>query len=146
MTAWDPAERDRPGPHRPALQPGVRPPGRAGGDRRVGQPQGVSSRGERVYSRVERGAGDPAARGSGAGAGAGGGGAVDDDDDDIVLVSDDDSAEKKPEPNLSDELLQEKIEIIHQILEDHDQIRVITEPWMIRLQEILCANGYNRNL
>lgn len=54
--------------------------------------------------------------------------------------------EKKPEPNLSDELLQEKIEIIHQILEDHDQIRVITEPWMIRLQEILCANGYNRNL
>ncbi len=54
--------------------------------------------------------------------------------------------EKKPEPNLSDELLQEKIEIIHQILEDDDQIRAITEPWMIRLQEILCANGYNRNL
>lgn len=53
---------------------------------------------------------------------------------------------EKPEPNLSDELLQEKIEIIHQILEDDDQIRVITEPWMIRLQEILCANGYNRNL
>ncbi len=54
--------------------------------------------------------------------------------------------EKKPEPNLSDELLQEKIEIIYQILEDDDQIRAITEPWMIRLQEILCANGYNRNL
>lgn len=54
--------------------------------------------------------------------------------------------EKKPEPNLSDELLQEKIEIIHQILEDDSQIRVITKPLMIRLQEILCANGYTRNL
>lgn len=54
--------------------------------------------------------------------------------------------EKKPEPNLSDELLQEKIEIIHQILEDDAQIRAITEPWMIRLQEILCTNGYTRNL
>ena len=54
--------------------------------------------------------------------------------------------EKKPEPNLSDELLQEKIEIIHQIQEDDAQIRAITEPWMIRLQETLCANGYNRNL
>ncbi len=47
---------------------------------------------------------------------------------------------------LDNELLQKKISIIHQILDDDAQIRAITEPWMNRLQEMLNANKQARNL
>lgn len=47
---------------------------------------------------------------------------------------------------LDKELLQKKISIIHQILDDDAQIRTITEPWMNRLQEMLNANKQTRNL
>ncbi len=50
------------------------------------------------------------------------------------------------QPILDTELLQNKIKIIHQILDDDAQIRAITESWMIRLQDILCANGKVRSL
>ena len=51
-----------------------------------------------------------------------------------------------PEPLLDKELLQNKIKIIHQILDDDAQIRAITEPWMMRLQELLSTNERTRNL
>lgn len=49
-------------------------------------------------------------------------------------------------PIFDKELLQDKIKIIHQILDDDAKIRAITEPWMARLQDILGANGRTRNL
>lgn len=57
-----------------------------------------------------------------------------------ILVKED------PEPILDKELLQNKIRIIHQILEDDAQIRAITEPWMMRLQGILSVNARTRDL
>lgn len=51
-----------------------------------------------------------------------------------------------PEPVLDNELLQKKIKIIHQILDDDAQIRAIAEPWMMRLQDILSTNRHTRNL
>lgn len=53
---------------------------------------------------------------------------------------------KNSEPILDQELLQKKIKIIHQILDGDAQIRAITEPWMMRLQNILSVNGHTRNL
>jgi flagellar protein FliT len=53
---------------------------------------------------------------------------------------------ENPEPILDKELLQNKIRIIHQILDDDAQIRAITEPWVIRLQDILSVNGRTRSL
>jgi len=50
------------------------------------------------------------------------------------------------EPILDKELLQRKVEIIHQILDDDAQIRAIIEPWMMKLQDILSTNGRTRNL
>ncbi len=47
---------------------------------------------------------------------------------------------------LSQELQQKKIRIIHQVLHDDAQIRLITEPWMAKLQEIINTNTYKRNL
>jgi len=47
---------------------------------------------------------------------------------------------------LDKELLQKKVSIIHQILDDDAQIREITEPWMSRLQEMLNSNKHTRNL
>ena len=47
---------------------------------------------------------------------------------------------------LDRELLQHKISIIHQILDDDAQIRAITEPWMNRLQEMLNTSKQSRNL
>ena len=47
---------------------------------------------------------------------------------------------------LDQELLQKKVKIIHQILDDDAQIRAITEPWMTRLQGMLSANEHTRNL
>lgn len=54
--------------------------------------------------------------------------------------------QKDSEPILDKELLQEKIQIIHQILEDDAQIKAITEPWMMKLQEMLNANNRTRDL
>ncbi len=50
------------------------------------------------------------------------------------------------EPILDEELLQKKVKIIHQILADDAQIRAITEPWMIKLQDMLYTNSRTRNL
>lgn len=50
------------------------------------------------------------------------------------------------EPILDKELLQKKVKIIHQILADDAQIRAITEPWMIKLQDILNTNSRTREL
>ena len=50
------------------------------------------------------------------------------------------------ESELSYELQQKKIKIIHQVLDDDAQIRLITEPWMAKLQEIIHTNTYKRNL
>jgi len=50
------------------------------------------------------------------------------------------------ESNLSHELQQKKIKIIHQVLDDDAQIRLITEPWMAKLQDIINTNAYKRNL
>ena len=49
-------------------------------------------------------------------------------------------------PILDKELLQKKIQIIHQILADDAQIKAITEPWMTRLQSILSSNNRVRDL
>jgi len=51
-----------------------------------------------------------------------------------------------PEPILDKELLQKKVKIINQILADDAQIRAITEPWMIKLQNMLNTNGHTRSL
>lgn len=48
--------------------------------------------------------------------------------------------------NLSDELQQQKVKIIHQVLANDAQIRTITEPWMIQLQNILDTTKCERNL
>lgn len=53
---------------------------------------------------------------------------------------------KNPEPILDRELLQKKVKIIHQILDENAQVRALTEPWVARLQDILSANGRTRNL
>lgn len=37
---------------------------------------------------------------------------------------------------LSDELIQKKVKILHQVLNDDAKIRTITEPWMERLKFI----------
>lgn len=50
------------------------------------------------------------------------------------------------EPILDEELLQKKVKIIHQILADDAQIRAITEPWMMKLQDMLNTNSHERNL
>lgn len=50
------------------------------------------------------------------------------------------------EPPLDKELQQQKIKIIHQILDNDAQIRAIIEPWMARLQEMLSINKRTRNL
>lgn len=50
------------------------------------------------------------------------------------------------EPILDKELLQKKVKIINQILEDDAQIRALIEPWMARLQDILSTGGRTRNL
>lgn len=42
-----------------------------------------------------------------------------------------------PEPILDEELLQEKVKIIHQILADDAQIKAITEPWLRKLEDML---------
>ncbi|MBE7527769.1 flagellar protein FliT [Nitrosomonas sp.] len=44
---------------------------------------------------------------------------------------------------LDDELRQKKINLIHGILERDAEIRAITEPWMVKLQNQL--TGYDRN-
>ncbi len=49
-------------------------------------------------------------------------------------------------PILDKELLQKKVSIIHQILDDDAQIRAITEPWMMRLQDMLNTHERTRNL
>lgn len=51
-----------------------------------------------------------------------------------------------PEPILDKELLQKKVRIINQILADDAQIRAITEPWMMKLQDMLNTNERTRNL
>ncbi|QOJ22757.1 MAG: flagellar protein FliT [Gammaproteobacteria bacterium] len=50
------------------------------------------------------------------------------------------------EPILDKELLQKKVKIIHQILADDAQIRAITEPWMLKLQDMLNISSRTRNL
>ena len=50
------------------------------------------------------------------------------------------------EPILDKELLEKKVEMIHQILADDAQIRAITEPWMVKLQDILNTNSRTRDL
>ena len=50
------------------------------------------------------------------------------------------------EPELCDELLQRKVKIIHQVLEDDTRIRSITEPWMEKLNDILNTTERKRNL
>ncbi|SFP91305.1 flagellar protein FliT [Nitrosomonas cryotolerans] len=47
---------------------------------------------------------------------------------------------------LSHELQQRKIRIIHQVLADDAQIRMITEPWMEKLRSILNTAEHKRNL
>lgn len=47
---------------------------------------------------------------------------------------------------LNHEQQQKKLEIIHQVLDDDAQIRSITEPWMEKLQDILCTSERKRNL
>lgn len=50
------------------------------------------------------------------------------------------------EPILDQELLQKKVRIIHQILDDDAQIKAITEPWMMKLQDMLNTNSRARDL
>lgn len=47
---------------------------------------------------------------------------------------------------LSNELQQKKIEIIHQVLANDAQIRLITEPWMKQLQNMLNTAKHENNL
>lgn len=47
---------------------------------------------------------------------------------------------------LSDELLDKKIKIIHQVLANDAKIRLITEPWMANLQNMISTVGRRRNL
>lgn len=54
--------------------------------------------------------------------------------------------ENETELTLSQELQQRKIKIIHQVLNDDAQIRLITEPWMAKLQEIINTSTCKRNL
>tara|TARA_R110002073_G_scaffold320204_1_gene495525 strand:+ start:712 stop:1047 length:336 start_codon:yes stop_codon:yes gene_type:complete len=53
---------------------------------------------------------------------------------------------QNPKPILSDDLQQRKIKIIHRVLADDAQIRMITEPWMMKLQNILGSTKRERNL
>lgn len=50
------------------------------------------------------------------------------------------------EPLLDKELQQEKVKIIHQILDNDAQIRAIIEPWMEKLQDMLNINRRTLNL
>ena len=50
------------------------------------------------------------------------------------------------ELNLSEELQQQKVKIIHQVLANHAQIRTITEPRMAQLQDTLSTTKCERNL
>jgi flagellar protein FliT len=52
----------------------------------------------------------------------------------------------KTDKKLSKELQKKKIDIIHKVLKHDAQIREITEPWMLRLQNILNTAGRKRNL
>ena len=52
----------------------------------------------------------------------------------------------EPEPILNQEQQQQKLKIIRQVLDDDAQIRSITEPWMEKLQDILCTGERKRNL
>jgi len=54
--------------------------------------------------------------------------------------------ENETESTISHELQQKKIKIIHQVLDDDAQIRLITEPWMAKLQDIINTSTYKRNL
>ena len=54
--------------------------------------------------------------------------------------------EPEKELILNQELQQKKIQIIHQVLDDDAKIRLITEPWMAKLQDIINTNTYKRNL
>lgn len=54
--------------------------------------------------------------------------------------------ESEAESTLSYELQQKKIRIIHQVLDDDAKIRLITEPWMTKLQDIINTSAYKRNL
>lgn len=47
---------------------------------------------------------------------------------------------------LSEDLQQQKVKIIHQVLDNDAQIRSITEPWMKQLQNILNTTKCERNL
>ena len=49
-------------------------------------------------------------------------------------------------PILDKEVLQKKVQIIHRILDDDAQIKAITEPWMVRLQDMLSTNSRERDL
>lgn len=51
-----------------------------------------------------------------------------------------------PNQELSDELLDKKIKIIHQVLANDAKIRSITEPWMANLQSMINTVGRRRNL
>lgn len=51
-----------------------------------------------------------------------------------------------PVEELSEELLQKKINIIHQVLANDAKIRAITEPWMANLQNMINTVGRQRNL
>jgi flagellar protein FliT len=51
-----------------------------------------------------------------------------------------------PDQELSDELLDKKIKIIHQVLANDAKIRSITEPWMANLQNLINTVGRKRNL
>ncbi len=59
-----------------------------------------------------------------------------------ILIKD----KEESDPILDKELLQKKVSIIHQILDDDAQIRAITEPWMVRLQDMLNTHERTRNL
>ena len=54
--------------------------------------------------------------------------------------------QNQSEPDLSDELQQKKVKIIHQVLDDDAKIRSITEPWMAKLKDILDTTGRKRSL
>ena len=54
--------------------------------------------------------------------------------------------ENDQEPILDKEFLEKKVKIIHQILADDAQIRAITEPWMMKLQDMLNTNSRTRDL
>lgn len=54
--------------------------------------------------------------------------------------------ENERDLTLNEELQRKKIKIIHQVLDDDAQIRLITEPRMTKLQEMISTHTYKRNL